>query len=206
MIKVGKEMAVGTNEIWNEFSGALRGFILKRVQDEDAADDILQEAFVKIHKNIGKLEDEKSLRAWLYQITRNTIIDYYRTRKYTVELPETLEAVADEPEENSDSANDLAPCVRALMDRLPERYRESLVLTEFDGLTQKEMGDKLGLSVSGAKSRAQRAKGKMKDLLEDCCQFDIDRRGNILDYQPKSPNSPQCCGDRSDCSKKSTCE
>lgn len=196
-------MTIGTSQVWNEFSDALRRFILKRVKDEDAAEDILQEAFIKIHENIGNVKSDKSLRAWLYQITRNSIIDYYRNRKLTVEFPETLEPVSDEPEADSDAAQDLAPCVRALMDRLPERYRQSLVLTEFDGLTQKEMGDKLGLSVSGAKSRVQRAREKMKDLLEDCCHLEIDCRGNILDYRPKSPNSPKCCSDRSDCSGKS---
>jgi len=195
-------MTIVTSEVWDQFSGALRDFILKRVKNEDDTEDILQEVFIKIHKNIGQVKNDKSLRGWLYQIARNSIIDYYRNRKLTVEDAEALELAADEPAADSDAVHDLGPCVRALMERLPDRYRQSIVLTEFDGLTQKEMGKKLGLSVSGAKSRVQRAREKMKDLLEDCCHFEMDRRGNILDYQAKSPNSPECCSDPSDCSDK----
>lgn len=191
-------MAFETKEIWEEFSEALRRFILRRVHDEDAADDILQEAFVKIHRNIDNLKDERKLRAWLYQITRNSIIDHYRNRKMEVDLPEPPEIAAEEPEKNSDAAHDLGPCVRALMDRLPEKYKQSLVLTEFEGLTQKEMGEKLGLSFSGAKSRAQRARDKLKGELLECCKFEFDLRGNVLDYEPQAPDAPECCGDSSD--------
>jgi RNA polymerase sigma-70 factor (ECF subfamily) len=192
-------MAVDTSEIWEEFSSALRRFILNRVRDEHAAEDILQDAFYKIHKNIDKLEDERKLRAWLYQITRNTIIDYYRKRGAMAELPEmpeNMEHIESRPGTDADVALDLGPCVKALMDRLPDRYKEPLFLTEFEGLTQKEMGDKLGLSVSGAKSRVQRGKAKLKDMLHQCCDFELDRRGNVMDYKSRSEDSPECCGER----------
>ena len=190
-------MAVTTDEVWQTFSEALRRFILGRVHDVDAADDILQDAFIKIHTNLGKLRDETRLQSWLYQVTRNTILDYFRTRRPMAELPDEL---ADEAalEPDPETARELGPCVQALMERLPEKYRESLTMTEFDGLTQKEMGERLGLSPSGAKSRVQRARAKMKDLLLDCCTFDIDRRGTIQDYEPKSSDSPECCGDDGD--------
>ena len=132
-------MAVDTNEIWEEFSDALKGFILGRVRDQDAAEDILQDAFLKIHQNIGKLKDDGKLRAWLYQITRNTIIDYYRKREVAADLPETLDDMPEQPDPDSEVGRELAPCVRALMDRLPDKYRQSIVLTEFEGLTQKEI-------------------------------------------------------------------
>lgn len=190
-------MANETAKVWEEFGNALRRFILKRIGDADAAEDILQDTFVKIHKNIGKLEDEKRLQAWLYRITRNTVIDYYRSRKPTEELPELPQDVDSQHDSDGVAASDLAPCVRALMERLPEKYREPLVSTEFDGLTQKEMGEKLGLSESGAKSRYQRGKEKLRCLLLECCDFELDRRGNIQDYSPKSPSSPDCCTKRS---------
>ena len=191
-------MAVNTNEIWEEFSDHLKRFILSRVRDQDAAEDILQDAFLKIHQNIGKLKDENRLRAWLYQITRNTIIDYYRNREVATELPESLEDIAETPDPDSDVGCELVPCVKTLMGRLPDRYRQSLILTELQGLSQKEMGEKLGLSVSGAKSRAQRARQKLKDTLLRCCDFEFDRRGNILEYQPKGQNGCECPGDRGD--------
>jgi RNA polymerase sigma-70 factor (ECF subfamily) len=188
-------MNTSTEKIWIDFNAALRGFILKHVPNQDAADDILQEVFFKIIVNLENLQDDNRIQAWLYRITRNTIADYYRKRDLPVALPAKLENAQGEPETVEDRSAELGPCVQALMGRLPEKYRHSLVLTEFEGLTQKDMGQKLGLTVSGAKSRVQRAKGQMKDLLLDCCQFNLDRRGHVLDYRPTSADSPDCCGD-----------
>ncbi len=181
------------NEIWKDFSNVLRGFILGQVQDETITDDILQEVFIKIIDNIGKLKDKTKLRAWLYQITRNAIIDYYRDRKKEVSIPGMLENVTDEPVVEAQFSEELGPCIRALIERLPDKYKVAIELTEFEGLTQKEMGDRLGLSLAGAKSRAQRAREKLRQLLFECCTFEIDRRGNILEYQPKSEDSPESC-------------
>ena len=189
-------MSMDTAHIWREFSEALRGFILKRVHDEDAADDILQDAFVKIHQNIDSVRDPGSLRAWLYQLTRNTIMDHYRKRELATVPLELPESIPDDSPAETNIGAELEPCVRALMARLPEKYRQSLELTEFRGLTQKEMGQQLGLSVSGAKSRAQRARQQMKGLLLECCDFEFDQLGNIQEYQAKDGNADDCCGEQ----------
>ena len=181
-------------DIWDEFGNALRGFIFGQVRSETVADDILQEVFVKIINNIDKLKDKTKLRAWLYQITRNTIIDHYRYNKAEVTIPNILEDVADEPEIESQFSAELGPCIKALIERLPDKYKAAVELTEFEGLTQKEMGDRLGLSLAGAKSRVQRAREKLRKLLFECCTFEIDRRGNIMEYQSQSDDSPECCG------------
>ena len=192
-------MALDTAAAWEEFSGALRGFIFKQVSDEDIADDILQDTFIKIHQHLGQLKDESKLRSWLYQLTRNTIMDYFRQRRFTVELPEETEHLPDNAELSEEISRDLAPCVKALMARLPAKDSQAIELTEFDGMTQKELSEKLEMSFSGAKSRVQRAKGKMKNLLQECCTFELDRRGNILAYQPNSASAPGCCGDDAEC-------
>jgi RNA polymerase sigma-70 factor (ECF subfamily) len=76
-----------------------------------------------------------------------------------------------------------------MVERLPGKYRQAVILTTYQGLTQKEMGKKLGLSLSGAKSRAQRAREKLKDMLMECCDFELDRFGKIIDYEPKDRSS-----------------
>lgn len=95
--------------------------------------------------------------------------------------------VLDLPEElpDDDVVSELLPCVRAMVRSLPEMDRQALVLTEYQGLTQKEMAERLGLSFSGAKSRVQRAREKLKQQLLECCHFELDRRGHIIDYQPR---------------------
>ena len=184
-------MAVNTSEIWQEFSDSLKGFILKRVQDEHVAEDILQGIFIKIHNNIDSLKDETRLQAWVYQIARNGIIDHYRHQK-SADAPEgILDYMADEPVTGEDVGSEVAAlCLKPMVNRLSEKYRQAIILTEFEGLTQNKMAEKLGLSLSGAKSRVQRAKGNLKDMLLRCCHFEFDRLGNIFDYQVIKQN---CC-------------
>ena len=176
-----------TEDIWNEFSQRLRAFILSRVFDPDDADDILQDVFVKLHTHIDTLRDEERLAAWLYQIARNTIADHYRARMQTVAMPETL-AVEDEPSE-SDAPGRIAASLRTMVERLPDRYRAAVVLSELEGLPQHEVAGRLGLSLSGAKSRVQRGRDMLREALLDCCHFEFDRGGRMIDYIPR----PDCC-------------
>ncbi|HEU0000950.1 MAG TPA: RNA polymerase sigma factor SigZ [Ktedonobacteraceae bacterium] len=183
-------MLMTTESLWETFHTGLKHFILKRIPDEQSADDVLQETFLKIHTRIATLRDEDKLQSWMYQIARNTVADYYRAQKATVELPETL-PVPDEPVFEDEVIKDLIPGVKAMIDNLPPAYREALILTEYEGLTQRELADRLGLSFSGAKSRVQRAREKLKTMLLDCCHFEFDRLGKIIDYEPNCA----CCND-----------
>ena len=173
-------MTVALESVWDQFSDRLRSFIRARVADEDAVEDILQDVFVRIHAKVGTLQDLGKLESWLYQITRNVIIDYYRSRRPTEQLPETLGSSEEVYEEAL--VTRLASDVREMVEALPEPYREALVLTSYEGLSQKELAKRLGLSYSGAKSRVQRARERVKDMLMTCCHFEFDRRGTVIDY------------------------
>jgi RNA polymerase sigma-70 factor, ECF subfamily len=83
---------------------------------------------------------------------------------------------------------------RRMIYSLPERYREALVLTEFDGLTQQELADRLNISLSGAKSRVQRGRAQLKQMLNECCTFEFDRRGKAIDCTPRVKADCQECG------------
>ena len=189
-------MAVGTDQIWHGFSDRLRLFILGRVRSEHDAEDILQDVFWKIHNNIHRLKQRDKLEAWIYQIARNTIIDYYRHQA------KSLSNISEMPEQEAgpvaaeDRPDEVVACLKPMIDDLPEKYRQAIVLTEYENLTQKEMSHKLGLSLSGAKSRVQRAREKLKGTLLACCHFDFDRLGNILDYQPKEQTCRYCSEDK----------
>ncbi len=180
-------MIKSTAQIWEQFHRQLRAFILARVSDPDDADDILQDVFLKIHTRIETLRDQDRLAAWLYQIARNAIIDFYRSRQPIDQLPETL-AVMDEPDEST-AVDSISGYLKTLVNDLPEKYREAVLLTEYEGLTQEEMGTRLGLSISGAKSRVQRGRDLLREELLDCCHFEFDRVGNLINYAP----NPQCC-------------
>ena len=191
-------MSLTTEQVWNAFQAPLQQFIRTRVSDESTAEDILQEVFLKIHQRIGTLKEVKKLESWVYQITRNAIIDYYRSKEQpraSLDAPEVLELAEDLPDD--DVVSDLFPAVRAMVKSLPEQDWQALVLTEYQGLTQKEYNERLGLSFSGAKSRVQRAREKLKQMLLECCHFELDRRSHIIDYQPNCQccSTGACCGD-----------
>lgn len=180
-------MLMTTERAWNTFHVQLKHFILKYIHDEVVAEDILQDVFLKIHMHILTLKDEKKLQSWLYQIARHTIYDHYRTQKNTLALPDTFD-IPEEPTQE-DVEQTLLPCIQDMVERLPEPYREALVLTEYTGLSQKQLAERQNLSLSGAKSRVQRARVKLKQMLLECCHFVLDRRGNVIEYHPRS----ECC-------------
>jgi RNA polymerase sigma-70 factor (ECF subfamily) len=171
-----------TEDLFRSLGARLKQFIQSRVSDSAAADDILQDVFVKIHSRVDTLRDETRLEGWVYQITRNAITDYYRTRRPAERSSAAIEPYEMPPEESA--VEKLSPGIREMIDSLPSHYREALLLTEYQGLSQKELADRLGISISGAKSRVQRARAMLRDLLMECCHFEFDRYGTVIDYRP----------------------
>jgi len=180
-----------TEYIWKEYHDRLGGFILSRVNEKALADDILQEVFVRIHSQIDTLKDCRKLQGWVYQITRNTIIDHYRTQKRVEELPVKL--TAKEPELSEEVREDINSCIMPMIENLPEPYREAVMLSEIQGRTQKEVAKKQGISLSGAKSRVQRGRVMIKDMMLGCCRFEFDRRGNVVDYERRGDCQCDTC-------------
>lgn len=176
---------MNTEKIYSEFKDELYRFILSRVKDSQVAKDILQEVFIKIHLNLPTLKAENKLTSWLYQITRNTITDFFRTAKPAMKMP-------DIPEQKSDDEHflDFEKCVLGFVKELPEKYREALVKTELGSLSQKEYALELGISYSGAKSRVQRAKEELKELFVACCAKKIPGKDGQLKF--KDPEDCAC--------------
>lgn len=176
--------APSIDAIWAAFAEPLRRFIRRRVRYDADVDDLLQIIFGKIHAGLGGLDDSERLPAWIFQIARRTLIDHFRSRGSApefVELPEDLAADS----EPASALNELAECIRPMIDRLPEPYRQALTLTELEGRTQRELADALSLSLSGAKSRVLRGREQLKGLLLACCHVEVDRRGGVVDYEPR---------------------
>jgi RNA polymerase sigma-70 factor (ECF subfamily) len=175
--------------VWQDFHGRLLGFIARRVPDRDSAEDILQEVMLRIHRNAGDLERSPAVAAWVHQIARNAIADYYRRPAARREQPSGIELDARRqqlPEAASaDLRSELAACLRPLLQQLPEPYREAIMLTELEGLTQASAATRVGLSTSGMKSRVQRARTQLKELLVGCCEIELDSRGAITSYEPR---------------------
>jgi RNA polymerase sigma-70 factor (ECF subfamily) len=183
-----------TDAIWKHLSADLRHFIGRRVSDQHVADDLLQETFVRVHRNLGSLQDANRMAAWVYQIARNVVRDHHRKNAVaTTELADL--DPADEHDGNDVFKGDLQCRGAGWMDEmirtLPDGYREAVQLAEMDCLLQQEVANRLGLSLSGAKSRIQRGRAMLRDVLERCCHFEFDGRGHLLDCAPK-PDRTVC--------------
>lgn len=166
--------------LWNQLHSRLLGFISSRLPDADDAEDILQDVFLRIHTNLETVRDLDRLESWVYQIARNSISDYYRRRRPVAPLVEF--AIEDEHPE-TDAAQELAPYLRAVVESLPEPYREALILTEYQGMSQKALAERLQISFSGAKSRVQRARQQVKQIMLACCHFEFDVRGVVCCFR-----------------------
>ena len=173
-------MAVKIEEVYERFDGDLRSFVRSRVRDPQAAEDVLQDVYLKIHSRIGTVKDEEKIAPWVFRVARNAVTDFYRAKRPTQALGE-VPAEPPDPE-GEDLERRLRRSVRDMLEGLPPEHREALYLTEYEGLSQKELADRLGISPSGAKSRVQRARTRLKAMLLDCCHFDLDRRGRVTNY------------------------
>ena len=181
-MEICTDLNTKTERIWKEFYAKLKWFVIKHVSNVDTAEDILQKVFIKVHSHLDTLREEKKLQNWIYRVTRNAIIDHYRSQKPMAKLPETLPAVQDSAKD--EAKNELNQCIKNLVNNLPEKHREALILTEYQGLTRKEMAQNLGISLSGAKSRVQRAKRMLKNILLERCQKELSQAGIFVNYCP----------------------
>lgn len=185
---------VTTQDVWELLSAKLRGFIRSRVEDDETAEDLLQETFLRIHQRIQTLGDQERLASWVFQIARNLIVDRYRAPGRTKGPPQEEAVTASEPS-SSEPFNQnevVAGWLPAAIAGLPEASRDAVRMFELEGVPQTEIAAKLGLSLSGAKSRVQRGRDKLRQVLERCCAFDVDRRGNVLEWQRRQEGS-SCC-------------
>ena len=173
-------LSTNLETIWEQYCCRLLAFIRGRISDESQAEDILQDVFIRVHHHLCCLPPQEKVESWIYQIARNLIIDFYRKRRDVLELSSDIPVEMELPEFDAEAS--LAGSLKEMLDELPEPYREALILTEYQGLTQVDLATKLGISVSGAKSRVQRARGKLRDMLLACCHIELDRRGRIMDY------------------------
>lgn len=183
--------------LWQDYRMQLVRFVRRRVEDGDTAEDIVHDVLVRAFRRRGSLRSEDKFEQWLYQITRNAVIDHYRARKPTDAIPADLVAADEAGSRNA--RQELASCMAPLIDSLPDHYREALVLSEIQGLTQQETASRLGLSLSGAKSRVQRGRRLLEERILDCCRLEFDGRGSLVDYESRRDCAAEAPRERADC-------
>lgn len=190
-------MVTMTEELWQGMHDGLRAFIAKRVSDQGHIDDILQDVFERVHRQLDTVNDPRRIVSWMYQVTRNAIIDYYRKPGRRHEISAGLSADIETfggglQAETADSGAELAGCLRPMVERLSRDYRVAITLVEFEGLTQQAAAKRMGISLSGMKSRVQRGRKQLKQMLDDCCLIQLDGRRAVIGYEVRDAGCDSC--------------
>ncbi len=186
----------GAQPIWAHFVDGLRAFVAARVPSQDA-EDVAQEALLRIHKSAGSVKNPQRTQAWVYTVARRAIADFYRSRRPTevadsVELESVVDpsaAVAEKLatwEGDHSVHEEVLTWLRPIAEDLPPGYREALLMADFEGRTQRQVAEALELSVPGAKSRVQRARKMLAAELERCCAVELGAGGRVEDFERKS--------------------
>lgn len=183
----------GTPAPWQDVAARLRPFIARRVAPADL-DDVMQDVFLRMQRGLATLRDEERFTSWLFQIARSSIAEHLRMRaRHPLPAEDREEdAPADSDEDDRTAARSLAGCVSMFVALLPSPYREAVTLVELEGLTTREAADMVGISVSGMKSRVQRGREQLRQLLETCCEIAVDARGKVTGYEPRRKACGTC--------------
>ncbi|ADV48065.1 RNA polymerase, sigma-24 subunit, ECF subfamily [Cellulophaga algicola DSM 14237] len=171
------------NIIWADLNEELFAFMLSQLKDEELAKDLHQEVFIKVQTKIHQLKHSSKLTSWVYQITRNTIIDHFRkTTSKNISL-ENVD-IAESEVDNFKYSN-LSTCINQKIKLLSATHQEVILLTAFQNYTQKELAEHLKISYSGTKSRVQKAREILKNTILDCPNLEADSSGKLLNFEKK---------------------
>lgn len=182
--------------IYNTFQPKIH-FYLERIVGEHEADDLTQEVFLKVNKGLRSFRGESKLSTWIYRIATNVARDKLRsptfrdmvqnrltddsipedkmpTEARVVWMKEKLPSV-----EQQLIRKEMNECIRSFVDKLPEKYKTALVLSELEGFTNQEIAQILSVSLDTVKIRLHRAREKIKKELETHCDFYRDERNEL---------------------------
>ena len=175
-------------------------YVLSIVRDAVEAEDLTQETFLRAHAKRSTLEDPARLSPWLYRIATNICYDRFRQASYR-NRAKSLDAAAEGDTEagRTEALADPAPrldkfmeqkemstCVQQYLVGLSDSYRAVILLHDIEGLTNPEIAEMLGTSLSTIKIRLHRAREKLRAVLSQGCLFTIDERG-VFVCEPKRP-------------------
>ena len=175
-------------QIYSQYRSQLLRFIQQRVRDPDVAEDVLHDVFVKIVSRWDSLREPARVTAWLYQVTRNAIVDRLRSGRSFETLPTEMVDDSEEPSAQTRLAGFLRPMIEAL----PQIYRDAVIFSDLDGLSLKQIAERERLSVSAMKSRVQRGRRLLEEMLRDCCAFEFSHNGGVIDFWPKPGSACRC--------------
>ena len=178
-------------EIYEEFQPKILNY-LARLMGPNEAEDMAQVVFAKVSRGLASFKGQSKLSTWVYRIATNTAIDRLRSSAHSqasgrTSLEDSAEVANNTPTiTQADTATDqkvirkeMSECVREYVDRLPPDHRTVLILKELEGFKNREIADILDISLENVKIRLHRAKARLKQELDDGCEFYQNDEGTL---------------------------
>ena len=159
--------------VYREYYSNVYGYIISKINNIHDAEDLTADVFVKIYAKLDTFDESKaSLSTWIYTVTKNTLTDYYRTRKVFFEIPEDAEDEISVEDEicNAEALENLANALEAL----DKRERDIIILHYYSGKTLKEIAEKLGISYAYVKILQNKALENLRKKLQNNCSHFCD--------------------------------
>jgi RNA polymerase sigma-70 factor (ECF subfamily) len=174
--------------LWADFAAPLRAFVIRRAPDGADVDDLVQEVFARVLRHLPELRDSERIDGWIYQIARHILADAFRKRRLDYALQDQVAATVDDSadEQGPSAVAELTACMAPMIAHLAEPYRAAVEMTELHGLTQLEAARRVGISLSGMKSRVQRGREQLKRIITTSCAIDLDIRGGVTGCEPRA--------------------
>jgi len=166
-------------QAWNNYEDELRSFLLVRLGNTHCTEDLLQDVFVKALANRRAFCRLENTKAWLFRVAKNRLIDFQRTCKNHVEVSSQHSVRNDK----STPVANLSKCLPLVLTNLSTEEQEIIELCDLEGLHQAEYASLKNITVSGAKSRIQRARKKLKIRLQSSCQVVFDEQGSVCCFR-----------------------
>jgi RNA polymerase sigma factor (sigma-70 family) len=158
---------IGQKQLYHAFAAQMFRICLRYANDRNEAEDILQDGFVKVFRDIGQFRAEGPLGAWIRKIMVNTALSHLRRKKdLIVSVPdyqgmETFQPLMPQFDSNMD-----AETLLRYLQKLPDGYRAVFNLYAIDGFTHEEIAEKLHISIGTSKSQLFKARDYIKKMLE----------------------------------------
>lgn len=175
------------SKAWQACEGELRSYLRHRLSDEHAADDVLQDVFVKAMRHGQGFCVLDNPRAWLFHVARNALVDRARTAHTTEPLPEGPAEPVAPPQEAIAPVDALADCLTRSLGELSPDDAEILRACDLHGQTVRSFAGAHDLGLPAAKSRLLRARQRLRDRLTMACQVRFEADGSVAGHVPRPP-------------------
>jgi RNA polymerase sigma-70 factor (ECF subfamily) len=159
----------GFNYLYDNYAPAIYGIVTKVVCEKEYADEIIQDVFVKIWRNIKQFDAEKGrLFTWMINLARNTAIDYVRSKGFQNEQKnQSIPTYVNDSEQYSTASNVDHIGMKEVLLQLKQEWRELIELAYYKGYTQQEIAETLAIPIGTVKTRTRNALIELKSLLKD---------------------------------------